>query len=114
MGEKKIVLDTNILISALGWEGKSKEIFRRVLDKEFELIMAEKQLEELKRVLDYPKFEFTEEQKSKFISIITELIILVKTSDKLNIVTDDPSDNIILESAMMEMPILLFLEMIIC
>ena len=26
MGKKRIVLDTNVLISALGWEGKSKEI----------------------------------------------------------------------------------------
>ena len=33
MGKKKIVLDTNILISALGWKGNPKEIFRRVLDE---------------------------------------------------------------------------------
>ena len=46
MGKTKIVLDTNILISALGWEGKPKEVFRRVLSGEFELILAEKQMEE--------------------------------------------------------------------
>ena len=39
MGKKRIVLDTNILISAFGWHGKPKEIFSKVLNKEFELII---------------------------------------------------------------------------
>ena len=36
MGKKKIVVDTNNLISALGWEGKSRELIRKVIDKELE------------------------------------------------------------------------------
>src|SRR3989344_2693244 len=99
MGKKKIVLDTNILISAFGWEGKPKEIFRRVLNHEFELIMSKKQLEELTRVLDYPKFEFIEDQKLRFIAIITEIVTIIETEGTLNIIKDDLSDNIILESA---------------
>ena len=39
----KIVLDTNILISALGWRGKPNEIFRKVINGELELIISKKQ-----------------------------------------------------------------------
>ena len=32
MGKKKIVLDTNVLISAMGWIGKPRQIFEKVLE----------------------------------------------------------------------------------
>jgi len=99
MGKKKLVLDTNILISALGWEGKPRDIFKKVLNKEYELILSHKQMIEIKRVMDYPKFNFTYEQKSRFLTILVEAAILVKTSDRLNVIYEDPDDNIILESA---------------
>ena len=59
MGKKKIVIDTNNLISALGWEGNSRDLLIRVINKEYEFIISIKQIEELKRVLDYPKFGFS-------------------------------------------------------
>ena len=34
MVKKKVVLYTNILISALGWKGKPREIFIKLLNKE--------------------------------------------------------------------------------
>ena len=70
MGKKRIVIDTNNLISALGWEGNSRDLLRKVIDKEYEFIISIKQLEELKNVLDYPKFRFSEDQKRKFLEII--------------------------------------------
>ncbi len=99
MGKKKIVLDTNILISALGWKGNPNEIFRRVADGDFELIISQKQLEELKEVMDYPKFTFTEGQKSKFIAILLEIAKVVEISEKLKVIKEDPDDDIILETA---------------
>jgi len=99
MGKKKIVLDTNILISAIGWNGKSREIFRRILNMDFELIISQKQIEELKRVLNYPKFGFRDEQKLRFLRILTNTAIIVKTSGKLRFIKEDPDDNMIIESA---------------
>ena len=40
MGKKKIVVDTNNLISALGWNGKSRELFFGVIDKKYELFIS--------------------------------------------------------------------------
>ncbi len=99
MGKKKIVLDTNILISALGWKGNPHEIFKRVLDEEFELLLSEQQLEELKEVMNYPRLKFTEEQKSKFLTVLLSVAKIVKTSETLHHIKEDPDDDLILECA---------------
>ena len=99
MGKKKVVLDTNILISALGWEGKPKEIFRKALNSEFELIISNQQLDELRRVINYPKFDFTYQQKARFLAIILEVAKVIEVSGNLDVISEDPDDNIILETA---------------
>jgi len=98
MGKKKIVVDTNNLISGLGWEGNSRELIRKIINKEYELCISIKQLAELKRVMDYLKFNFTEQQKSKFLEILTEIATIADTKTSLNI-TRDPEDNMLLECA---------------
>jgi len=99
MGKKKIILDTNILISALGWKGNPRIIFNKITEKKFELILPYKQLNELLRVLNYPKFKVTNEQKDRFLAILLEISTLVKTKTRVNAIKDDPDDNIILEPA---------------
>ena len=98
MGKKKIVIDTNNLISALGWEGNSRDLLRKVIDKEYELIISIEQLEELKNVLDYPKFRFSEDQKRKFLEIIFKIATVIKTKLKLDVCIDK-KDNMLLECA---------------
>ncbi len=99
MGKKRVILDTNILISALGWKGNPRIIFDRVIAGEFELILSYKQLNELLRVLNYPKFKFTDEQKDGFLSFLLEVATLIKTESEIDVIKEDPSDNVILEPA---------------
>ncbi|MBS3123224.1 putative toxin-antitoxin system toxin component, PIN family [Candidatus Woesearchaeota archaeon] len=99
MGKTKVFLDTNILISALGWKGKPKVIFEKCLHGELVLVTSPNQIEELRRVMDYPKFNFTEEQKARFISIILEIATMVEITGKVKVIVDDPDDNAILETA---------------
>jgi len=96
---KKLVIDTNTLISALGWEGKEHKLFTLIIERKFELIISTQQLVELKRVMDYPKFKFTEEQKQKFLSIIYEIATIITVSEKLKLIKEDPDDDIIIETA---------------
>lgn len=100
MGKTKVTLDTNILISAFGWEGNSKQIFNEIISGDIELIFSSEQFDELSRVLDYPKFKFTEKQKRKFKNLILEIAIFVQSEEKIEVIKDDPDDNIILESAL--------------
>lgn len=99
MGQKCIVLDTNILISAFGWRGKPREIFERVLNNEFELIISKKQLIEIRRVLNYPKFKFTEDQKQRFLDILGNAARIVETHNEIDVIKEDPADNMFLEAA---------------
>lgn len=99
MGKKKVILDTNILISALGWKGNPRIIFDRVINGKIELIISFKQIGELLRVMEYLKFRFTEEQKNKLLSILLEVATLVMTTSKVDVIKDDPDDNLILEPA---------------
>ena len=90
MGKEKIVLDTNVLVSALGWNGKPKKVFNKILNKEFDLIISKEQLDELKKVLNYPKFEFTNDQKLRFLNIVSEISYIVDIKNKLKVVKEDP------------------------
>ncbi len=99
MGKKKVVLDTNIFISSFGWNGKPKQIFQKCIDGELELIISPKQVEELQRVLNYPKFNFNEEEKETFLALILEIAILIEITGKVDVIKEDPDDNVILETA---------------
>jgi len=72
----------------------------KVVNGEIDLFISYEQFEELSRVLDYPKFKFREDQKFKFKTLISEVSTFVKTPVKVDIIKDDPSDNAILECAL--------------
>lgn len=98
MGKKRVIIDTNIFISAFGWEGKSRKLLERVIEHEIIVVMSLRQYEEIKRVLDYPKFGFTAEQKAKFLDILDKIALLVD-SEPVDVISADPSDNVIVEAA---------------
>lgn len=99
MGKTKVTLDTNTLISALGWKGNPKRVLDKIVNGELELIFSEAQLAELSEVLGYPKFHFKEEQKEKLKALISQIATFVNPSEKIEIVKEDPDDNTILECA---------------
>lgn len=99
MGKARIILDTNVIISAFGWPGKPREIFERVVNGDFDLIISENQLNEIRRVLTYPKLRFNEFQRRWLLDILKSVATVVQTQGHLNIIKEDPSDNMFLEAA---------------
>jgi len=64
VGKTKVVLDTNVLISSLLKPGsKARQIYRLALRGEIKLYISKPLLNELERVLEYPKFEIEKLQK---------------------------------------------------
>lgn len=98
MGKKKIVMDTNNIISAFGWGGNSRKILKKVEDEECELLISLKQISEIERVLNYPKFNFSGAQKRNFMEFLSEIAVFVETTLILNIVRDE-KDNMLIECA---------------
>lgn len=95
----KVVLDTNILISALGWAGPERRVYELCLQGELALWLCRSILEELLRVLDYPKFNFPETDKVAFVQDLLRIANLTEPGTVPDIVDTDPADNHVLACA---------------
>ena len=95
----RTVLDTNIYLSALRWGGNPAYILELSFKKKIIVILSFRQLDELQRVLAYERFGFTEIQQEQFLQNICAMALMIPTPGKLRVIQEDPSDNIILESA---------------
>jgi len=99
--KKKVVLDTNVLISSLlKAKSKARGIYRLVLRGEIELCTSAYLMNELSRVLKYPKFGFEKLQKEVFLKNLTRVAtILVNPGLRIDLIKEDPPDNKFLECA---------------
>lgn len=95
----RITVDTNVLISSLGWNGAEAAVIEMVLESRLELCLSAQILSEFYRVSMYPKFGFTNNEIDGFIGRLLPSVVLVNPSQKLNVITDDPDDNRIIECA---------------
>ena len=96
----RIVLDTNVLVSALGWDGNERAVLLETLSEDIDLLLSESIITEFLNVLAQEKFSHIPQKKiSLFIEIIIETSILVETKTKVTIIKEDPDDNRILECA---------------
>jgi len=100
---KKVVLDTNTIISGILWDGNEARVIEKAEKGEVKLFMSPKLVEELEGVLKREKFtrklegkESTVEQSVAKIALIATLI---EPAKKINIIKDDPDDNRVLECA---------------
>ena len=100
MGKKtKVVVDTNVIVSAFGWHGKPEEILRLINKGEIENYTSIDLLHELRRVIAYPKFNFPETLQAEIVETIFSMSAIVDVTEKIHIITEDSSDNKILECA---------------
>lgn len=96
----KIVTDTNILISALGWKGYEYDLIRLVFTGEIELFTTPEIIEEFLKVSTRKKFGFSPHEIEEFISAVLEVSNVFMPEISINEIKDDPSDNIFLECAL--------------
>ena len=94
----KAVIDTNIFLSALFWEGKPKQVVKLALLKKIVGVSSTPILQELENKL-LKKFKYPEEQTIRYLQLIVENFSIVKPEKKITIVKDDPDDNKIIEAA---------------
>jgi putative PIN family toxin of toxin-antitoxin system len=94
-----VVLDTNILVSALFWEGNEQDILRRCRDGEMRSVTSTSILGELERVL-LRKFGMPEEMVRAYVKEVIMFSDLVFPKGDLSVIERDPTDDLILETAM--------------
>ncbi|MBR8826876.1 MAG: putative toxin-antitoxin system toxin component, PIN family [Gomphosphaeria aponina SAG 52.96 = DSM 107014] len=97
----RIVLDTNILISALLRKNTPPYLlYQAWRESGFDLVTSQEQLEELQRVMAYRKLQryFTQEEARKMLSGIINYGMSVGSLPSVSY-SPDPDDNIILATA---------------
>ena len=96
----RVVLDTNILISAFVFPGGTPEtLFRAVLEGRIGLITSSALLAEFGRVVE-AKFGWEPERAREAVALVARNATIVRPTDVLHVVDDDPDDDRVLEAAM--------------
>lgn len=101
---KRVVIDANVIISAiLSPSASPAKVLKLVTDGKIEIIVSYPILHEFITTLLYPRIQkrhgLSKHQVSEKIFHLAEFGKLVHPENKLNIIKDDPSDNMYLECA---------------
>jgi len=96
----RVVVDTNILISATGWDGNERELIRHASNGEISLLISDEILSEYLEVIHRDRFSFLDKNRVKrFILLLLEFCEVIEVKTKVNVITSDPDDNIVLACA---------------
>ena len=93
------VLDTNVLVSGVGWSGSvPAQIVDRAIRGEYLLCTSRPLLREVSRVMAYPKLRRIFDDPAGIVRLLERVALVVEPSVQLNVLEDDP-DNRFLEVA---------------
>ncbi len=100
----RVVVDTNVFVSALlSPQGIPSQLFQYWELHYFDVLISEESMEELARVLQYPKvrkgLRSTDAELTEFVRLFKERGILVIPQETIRAIPADVSDNVYLEIA---------------
>lgn len=95
----RLVLDTNILVSAVVGKGSPRKLLQACIDGHHTLLESPQTLEELSKVIARPKFKMTEEEAGRIVTAIVQTAEFVETHSHLTVIAADADDDRFLELA---------------
>lgn len=100
----RAVLDTNVWLSAVFWDGEASRIVELAEEKRIEIVISRDILSEIVDVLNSEaKFQrFLEDRKQNTEDLLRTILWisgLVTTKSKVSVIKEHPKDNIVLEAA---------------
>ena len=95
----RIVLDSNVLVSALLRPGGPRKLLLH-LSREHVVISSVQMLAELEDVLHRDKFQLTDGQISDYLSLIISGSTVLNAADFPEVIRADPDDDVVLASAL--------------
>jgi len=99
MNRHRIVLDTNVIISAILFGGKPRRVLDLVISGSVDCTLSIAILDELRDVLQRPKFGFHADLCLHIIEELHGACDIISPSMSVNVIRSDPDDNRILECA---------------
>jgi uncharacterized protein len=94
----RVVIDTNVLVSALIDDGKPRRLVVELLNKHT-VILSRQMLAELADVLSRDKFTVTSSQVDRFVSSLVRMSKIVPDNSRFKVVLEDPDDDVVLNTA---------------
>jgi putative PIN family toxin of toxin-antitoxin system len=94
----RVVLDSNVIVSGLGWSGPPARILDAALDGQLVLVTSPPLLAELRRVLGYPKLAKVIDGAQQLVDLVEASSVVVLPTRVLAVVGDE-SDNRVVEAA---------------
>jgi putative PIN family toxin of toxin-antitoxin system len=95
----RVVLDTNILVSAAVIRGNEFELLMRAQRGEYEMVLSMDMLIEFEDVISRKKFGFAEEFTESAADEVASIASFVNPKHRFNVISEDPADNRVLECA---------------
>lgn len=92
MGTFGVVLDTNVLVSALGFGGPPLDVLLRTFDDEVRLLASEATLDELERVMHYDRLPFTATDRVQYLAILRREADIIDPEDSVEVACDSDND----------------------
>jgi uncharacterized protein len=100
VASRRVVFDTNILISGYLWKGSARKAIEKVRQKQWVHLISNETVNELIRVLAYSKFGLMPAEMEPIVRDLLNISEHVNVKSKLNIISADPTDNIFLNLAL--------------
>jgi uncharacterized protein len=94
----RVVLDTNVLVSALIDDGRPRRLVFELLDKHT-VILSRQMLVELTDVISRNKFTVKSSQIDRFISSLVRMSSIVPDNALFKVVLEDADDDVVLNAA---------------
>lgn len=96
-----VVLDTNTLVSAIGWAGPPRRVLLALREGRHRFVTSIPLLEELVRVLQYPKLACLRDHPAlpAVLAWLYSPDHLVAPTQAIDVIKEDPADNRCLEAA---------------
>jgi putative PIN family toxin of toxin-antitoxin system len=94
----RVVVDTNILVSALIKRGKPRSLVLKLLE-EHTVILSRQMIAELADVLTRDKFAVKTSHVERFLAILVRKSKIVTPSSRFKVISEDPDDDVVLNTA---------------
>jgi len=94
-----VVLDSNVLISAIVFGGKPRVILESIIEGKLKLAFSEALLEEIEAVLQGKKFRFSPQITDLIITELQSISEILHPTSTVSVIKKDPADNKVIECA---------------
>lgn len=95
----RVVLDTNVVVSAVISKGKPRELLNRGIENRYRIVTSEPLLKEIGTVLHRSKFKTSEDEVNDVILALIQSSDITTIVSNFKAVRQDPADDMILNTA---------------